>query len=55
MSADGKGGLSLKANDERRIEVLIRLDGGVLGRPEAAALLGVGERQVRRLLRAYRG
>src|SRR5215211_4685577 len=48
------GGLVLKAKDERRIEVLIRVGAGLPTAASAAALLGVGERQVRRLLAAYR-
>ena len=48
------GGLLLKANDERRIEVLIRIEAGLLAVADAAGLLGVGERQARRLLAAYR-
>lgn len=47
-------GLTLSTNDERRVEVLNRVLAGVLGTAEAAALLGVGERQARRLLAAYR-
>lgn len=48
-----EGGLVLKANDERRIEVLIRVAAGLLSVAEGAELLGVGERQARRLLAAY--
>ena len=48
------GGLLLTANDERRIEVLIRIEAGLLAVADAAELLGVGERQARRLLAAYR-
>jgi transposase len=44
----------LSTNDERRVEVLNRVLAGMLGTAEAAALLGVGERQARRLLAAYR-
>lgn len=49
-----EGGLVLKAKDEQRIGVLIRVDGGLVSSREAAGLLGVSERQVRRLLAAYR-
>ncbi len=48
-----EGGLNLRPKDERRIEVLIRVGTGLLGVPEAARLLGVSERRVRRLLKAY--
>lgn len=47
-------GLTLSKNDERRVEVLNRVLTGVLGTADAAALLGVGERQTRRLVAAYR-
>lgn len=47
-------GLVLKANDERRIEVLIRVEAGMLTVAGGALLLGVSERQARRLLAAYR-
>ena len=49
-----EGGLVLKANDEQRIEVLIRLEAGLLTVAGAAVLLGVSERQARRLVAAYR-
>lgn len=49
-----EGGLVLKAKDEQRIEVLIRVEAGHLSVVEAAGLLRVGERQVRRLLVSYR-
>lgn len=49
-----EGGLSLRRDDERRALVLQRVDAGVLSIAEGAALLGVGERQVHRLLAAYR-
>ena len=49
-----EGGLVLKAHDERRIEVLARVAGGLLSTAEAAVLLKVSDRQVRRLLSAYR-
>lgn len=48
------GGLVLRTNDERRIEVLNRVLAGLLTGAEAAPLLGVSERQTRRLLAAYR-
>lgn len=44
----------LKAKDEQRIEVLIRVEAGHLSVVEAAGLLTVSERQVRRLLVSYR-
>ena len=44
----------MKANDERRIEVLIRVEAGLLSATEAAGLLGVSDRQARRLAAAYR-
>lgn len=49
-----EGGLVLKAKDERRIEVLIRVAAGLLSATEAAGLLGVSDRQARRLAAAYR-
>lgn len=49
-----EGGLVLKANDEQRIQVLIGAAGGLLSVEEASALLGLGERQTRRLVSAYR-
>lgn len=48
------GGLVLKAKDEQRIEVLIRVEAGLLTAGAAALLMGVSERQARRLLVAYR-
>lgn len=44
----------MKASDERRIEVLIRLEAGLISLLVAAELLGVGERQARRLQAGYR-
>src|SRR5438105_1859842 len=41
--------LSLTATQQRRIEILTRLGAGVLGVSDAAELLGVSPRQVRRL------
>lgn len=49
-----EGGLVLKAKDEQRIEVLVRLEAGMLDVVAAARLMGVSERQVRRLRSAYR-
>lgn len=49
-----EGGLVLKAKDEQRIEVLIRVEAGLLSVVEAAGLLRVSERQARRLLASYR-
>lgn len=49
-----KDGLTLTANDERRIEVLNRVLAGDLTTMAAAPLLGVSERQARRLLASYR-
>jgi transposase len=48
-----EGGLTLATNDERRIEVLNRVLSGLLTVKDAGPLLGVGERQARRLLQAY--
>ena len=48
------GGLVLKAKDEQRIEVLMRVEAGLLTAGAAALLMGVSERQARRLLVAYR-
>ena len=45
----------LSKQDERRAMVLGQVSAGLLGIAEAAALIGVGERQVRRLLAAYQG
>ena len=42
----------LSKQDEQRAMVLGQVGAGVLGLGEAAALIGVGERQVRRLLAA---
>jgi transposase len=47
-------GLTLTTKDERRVEVLNRILAGLLTVQEGAPLLGVGERQARRLLAAYR-
>lgn len=49
-----EGGLNLRPKDEQRIEVLIRIEAGFLGMSEGAAVMGLSERQVRRLLTAYR-
>jgi transposase len=46
-------GLTLSKQDEQRAIVLGQIAAGILGVSEAAALLGVSERQVRRLLAAY--
>jgi transposase len=46
-------GLTLSKQEERRIEVLTRVLAKQLTLREAAPLLGVGERQARRLLRQY--
>jgi len=46
-------GLSLSKQDEQRAMVLGQVSAGVLGMAEAAGLIGVGERQVRRLLAAF--
>lgn len=48
------GGFALRRNDERRIEVLNRVLAGLLNAVEAAPLLGISERQARRLISAYR-
>src|ERR1035437_9665140 len=47
-------GLTVGKQDERRAAVLQRVEAGELGLGEAAALIGVGERQLRRLLKGYR-
>jgi transposase len=49
-----EGGLNLTKRDEQRIGVLIRIEAGVLGKAEGAVLLGLSERQVRRLVVRYR-
>ena len=49
-----EGGLVLNTKDEQRIEVLIRTAAGQLSVGDAAGLLGLSERQARRLLTAYR-
>ena len=49
-----KDGLTLNPKDERRIGVLNRVLEGLLTVAESAPLLGVSERQARRLLVAYR-
>src|SRR3989304_1858935 len=49
-----EGGLRLNTRDERRIEVLNRVLPGWLTTQAAASLLGVSERQARRLVLAYR-
>lgn len=46
-------GLTLSNQEERRIEILNRVLAGLLTLVEAAPLLGVGERQARRLLKRY--
>ena len=45
----------LSKQDEQRAMVLGQVGVGLLGMTEAATLIGVGERQVRRLLAAYQG
>jgi transposase len=47
-------GLTVGKQEERRAAVLQRVEAGVLGLGEAATLIGVGERQLRRLLKGYR-
>lgn len=49
-----EGGLRLNSNDERRIAVLTQVVAGQLTCAAAAVLMGVGERQARRLVAAYR-
>lgn len=44
----------LTSKDEQRIGVLVRMEAGQLRAGEAAVLLGLSERQVRRLLESYR-
>jgi transposase len=46
-------GLTLSSKDERRAVVLGQVGAGLLSISEAAALIGVSERQARRLLAAY--
>ncbi len=46
-------GLTLSKEEERRAVVLGQVGAGILGVGEAAGLIGVSERQVRRLLAAY--
>src|SRR5688572_17001621 len=49
-----EGGLRLSSKDERRIDVLNRVLAGLLTTAAAAPLLGVSERQARRLVGTYR-
>lgn len=49
-----EGGLGLTKRDEQRVGVLNRVLVGALSMKQAADLLGVGERQARRLVVAYR-
>jgi len=49
-----RDGLTLRRQDERRAAVLQRVEAGELGVREAAGLVGIGERQLRRLLDTYR-
>lgn len=49
-----QGDITLNDHEQTRIVVLTAVVGGTLSRREAAASLGVTERQVRRLLAAYR-
>lgn len=46
--------ITLTPNDQRRARILARLDGGDLGRGQAAEILALSERQVSRLLARYR-
>lgn len=46
--------LSLTGQEQRRVEILTRLVAGTLSSIQAAELLGVSERQVRRLRESYR-
>jgi transposase len=48
-----EGNVTLSTKEQRRLMVLNHLGSGALSNSEAAALLGLGERQVRRLHRAY--
>ena len=48
-------GLMLSKQDERRAMVLGQVSAGLLGMTEAATLIGVSERQVRRRLAAHQG
>ena len=47
-------GLTVSPKEQRRVQVLNRMLAGEVGVPQAAVLLGVGERQAWRLLAAYR-
>ena len=47
-------GLTLSTNDERRISILNRILAGMISTRDAGPLLGVSERQARRLLASYR-
>lgn len=48
------GTISLNAREQREVEILSRLESGVLDAASASELLGVGARQVRRLRQRYR-
>lgn len=48
-----EGGLELSSKDEQRVSVLNRVLGGALSIRDAAPLLGVSERQARRLMKSY--
>src|SRR5437660_1086658 len=48
-----EGNVTLSTREQRRLMVLNHLGSGALSNSEAAALVGLGERQVRRLRRAY--
>jgi transposase len=48
------GTLTLNAKEQHEVEILNRLDAGVLDVATASELLGVGARQVRRLRERYR-
>ena len=48
-----EGNVTLSTKEQRRLMVLNHLGSGAISGQEAAGLLGISERQVRRLRRAY--
>jgi len=46
--------ITMSAKEENRLEVMQRLEGKRMKQKAAADLLGISERQVKRLLRRYR-
>lgn len=53
LSSDEQGNVTLNTEEQRRLMILNQLGSGSLSSAEAAALVGLSERQVRRLRRAY--